>query len=263
MSMSDQGKAPAPILHPSGDVFVFFNDYNTLTATDFLNADGTVLYTYNPSTTAAKSAMSLNYRYLQYKRFTPSDPLASVKVGFVPWVEDDQDYSKAVPVLPLYEAINPVATYLDNHGAASLVFWTNLATGGDTFKITDTSSPNVGKYVYDSTKVALYQQDQLSSVTIPTNSTRALLAIRIEFKMLGQAPTGTQPTTNLMQLVPIATKPMILDEQKGFYPILDFSSGGGTGMRLHSHLNNSMNQGGYCFAVLAPGTSTPMLPWES
>jgi len=252
--MTLNGKTPAVILLPEGDVITLYNDVvsydvEPLELKSFKNDEEPLLMSLAPTT---------KNRCLMFVRSQSRKVIEPVRfVGM-----SSEKHLNVTELEPFYEVINPEVQSVVNSGSAFLVFWTNF-----TDEVLE----------YESDKVLKFEQDSLESAFVDGQDVyRALCSTTITFKKFyvsgGEIATtlGEEPTLldenikNRYDIIPIASKPNILQIYKDDYPIVDFASGGGGGiggMRRHDHRDNS--NFGFAFSVFHPGTGIPMLPWEA
>jgi hypothetical protein len=241
-------KTPAIAIIPGNDMLLFFNDYTPHDVTGMTLRDDA-----GGAAKFSGSAVSANYRMLMWARTHPQGVVGPVR--HVPYVHSTGLIGSSIS--PLYEAINPSVQSVSAANVIALTFWTNF---------------QAAVVSYEPSYVIKFLQTQLGAEgAIPSLAYRALCVTLIYLRRfhvtggeiadsLGGPPTGTGG----YELVPIATKPHIIQLFKEDYPITDFSGmGDGSGtatQRLHDHRDNY--NGGFAFSVYHPGTGVPQLPWE-
>ena len=257
MTMTMNGKTPAVAIMSDGDVVTMYND-----AVPY-SVEQMVLKNESSDTSSLFESVSpvLNRRCLMFVRSQASRVVEPVRfVGVSP-----NSHFNDVTLNPFYEVINPEVKTIDSSDSAFVMFWTNF-----TEAVTE----------YDESKVLKFSQNNLDNAfTTGQVVYRALCSTVIQFKKLyvtgGAIATtsGDDPSTldtaitNTYDIIPIATKPTIIQLYKDDYPIVDFASGSSdsssAGMRRHSHASSSIYDGGFSFSVLHPGTGVPQKPWEA
>lgn len=250
MAMTLNGKTPAVVVLPDGDVITIYNDvvqYNI----EELKLKNTKEDTEN---LFESTAPTINNRCLMFVRSQARRVVEPVRfVGVSP-----NEHLNESTLNPFYEVINPEIKTISNSDSAMLVFWTNFIEEVDE---------------YDAEKILKFEEDNL--VYDGDTVYRALCSTVIQFEKYyiegGAVATtsGGDPSNldddikNTYDMFAIATKPTIIQIYKDDYPIIDFASGGGssgTGMRRHMHSSN--DDYGFAFSVFHPGTSVPQKPWE-
>ena len=251
MAMTLNGKTPAVVVLPDGDVMTLYNDVVQY------NIDGMRLKNTEDDTEDlfVSPAPAINNRCLVFVRSQGRRVVEPIRfVGVSP-----NEHFNDTELNPLYEVINPEIKTISNSDSAMLVFWTNFTEEVDS---------------YDADKVLRFEESNL--VYDGDSVYRALCSTVIQFEKYyieggavattsGDDPSGLDDEIkNTYDLVVIATKPTLIQIYKNDYPIIDFASGGGSfggsGMRRHMHSSN--DDYGFAFSVFHPGTSVPQKPWE-
>ena len=199
------------------------------------------------------------YRALHYCRYRNNSQLETVR-RIVPFYDislqtAEQTYKTVSPeqtyktVSPLYEPIGP--SLLDNPGSKNdfIVFWTNIK---------DVTIPvdAFGSYVYKTENIHHFDETNLDEADLESSSTRMLCSALIGWDILKSS--GTVTTDINPEWTPIILSVNILSINTDGLAV-DFSSGSGTGIGRHNHSNN--DQGGFAYAVFAPGTSLTPINW--
>lgn len=259
MPTSYIAKTPNSILLSDGSWCALINDNaNGYTASYYLDKERSELYTKLDMSEFASHRCLLYQNYQDKFVYNPELVLA------VPYIDDDEKTLKSGGLIsqPLLECISPMLTYVNGHGSANLLFWTNLRPG-ESF-----SSDKKGQFVYDKNLILKINPNDINNFSFQTGQiTRALCSATIEFKhlyMMGEVADGN--TAPQRFLVPIAKNIVVLKQIKSDSPVLDFSTGGGgsgsSSFSRHAHTNNS--DCGFAFAVFHPGTGVPLgNPWKT
>jgi hypothetical protein len=255
-------KTPTSLPLTDGSYCALFNDFsNGYTAYYCLDRQRTVVYTKLDMSTYKKQRC-LHYQIYHDKFSDNPDAVLAV-----PYIKDESAYDENEGFLisePLFECISPMSTYIDDHGSANVLFWTNLKPS-EYFEI----NAENGQYKYDSSKILKINHDEINNFSFEKNTiTRILCSVTIEFRQLY---IKTEISDGLieapMSLVPVAKDLVIIKQVKADSPVLDFSYGGGgettkTSNSRHAHTNNS--DCGFAFAVFHPGTGVPLgNPWKN
>ena len=241
-------KTPAVAIIPGNDMLLFFNDYtpHDVTGMTLRDEDG-------GSAVFSGSSVSANYRMLMWARTHPQGVVGPVR--HVPYVHSTGLTGNTIS--PLYEAINPSVQSVSSSNVIALTFWTN-------FQAAVTS--------YDPSYVIKFLQTEIGSEgAVPTLAYRALCVTLIylrRFHITGGeiADSLGDPSVGVpgYELVPVATKPHIIQLFKEDYPITDFSGIGdgsdSSRFRLHDH--RDAYNGGFSYSCYHSGTGIPQLPWE-
>lgn len=261
MPTSYVAKTPNSILLPDGSWCALINDNaNGYTVSYYLDKERSELYT--------KLDMSefSSHRCLLYQNYQDKFVYNPELVLAVPYIADDEKTSESGGLIsqPLFECISPMLTYVDEHGSANLLFWTNLQPGKSF------TSNEKGQFVYDQNLILKINPNDINNFSFQTGQiTRVLCSVSIEFKhlyMMGEVADGNTDNSQRF-LVPIAKDLVVLKQIQSDSPVLDFSTGNGGGgssssFSRHAHTNNS--DCGFAFAVFHPGTGVPLgNPWKN
>lgn len=263
MPTSFVSKTPISIHLPDGSYCALFNDFTSGYTVDyFLDRERTDIYTKLDMSTFKKQRC-LHYQ-IYHDKFSDK-PDSVLAVPYIEEFDDDGSFNDDGSIVsqPLFECISPMATYIDTKGSANVLFWTNL-------KPSEQFEPDEeGQYIYDKNKILKINHDEINNFSFESGTiTRALCSVTIEFMQLyirGEIADGLK--TAPMSLVPVAREVVVIKQVKSDSPVLDFSTGGGSGgggvnHSRHAHTNNS--DCGFAFAVFHPGTGVPLgNPWKN
>ena len=191
------------------------------------------------------------YRALHYCRYRNNSQLETVR-RIVPFcdlsLQTEGQMHKTVS--PLYESIG--VSLLDNPGSKNdfIVFWTNCNNATipiDAF----------GNYIYKSENILRFNETNLDEADLESSSTRMLCSALIGWDIL--RTSGTIATDINPEWIPIILSVNILSINTDGLAV-DFSTGSGAGgIGRHNHSNN--DQGGFAYAIFAPGTSLTPINW--
>lgn len=247
--IADVGRTVCSISAPDGDIFYFFNAEieNKATINYFEKNSDNVKYKLVYSDMEKKK----KYRALHYSKYYPNSTEGKIPrvVPFSPFVSTSDDLQV---ISPLYEVITPSLGNLPGRSGINIVFWTNLSENKNTLR-----KSSSGAFIYDSTKILRFENDKLEEVELDNYSIKLLCSAQITWERL-QAIGGSYNDTK-SHLTPVVKEVFVLTVQEGNIAI-DFSGGGGRGMWRHNHSDN--NNGGFAYAVFAPGTSLQPVNWK-
>lgn len=162
---------------------------------------------------------------------------------------DDEDLDVINISRPLYEVISPSILDMEGSKTDMFLFWSNVL---------ETPSTNFsGKYKYDPDIILKFDEHNLDDVDLDASSTRILCSaliswdsLKTESSLISDSCTRWTPTIENVYIVGLFNDGLIVD----------FGAGSGrNGMGIHNHSNN--NQGGFAYAVPAPGTSLDPINW--
>jgi len=248
--IADVGRTACTLSAPNGDVYAFFNAE--------IENKATINY-YEKHIAKSKYRIEFSeiekkkkYRALHYARYLPNGILEATP-RVVPFVYYDAAGDTTQIISPLYEVITPTLGNLPGRPGVNLIFWTNLSEKNNTLK-----KDSLGAFEYDRTKILKFENDKLEEVDLDNYSIKLLCSAQVTWERLrtvgGSANDAKQFVTPVVQQV------YVLMVQEGNIAI-DFSGGGtGVGMRRHNHADN--NNGGFAYAVFAPGTSLQPINWK-
>lgn len=248
--IADIGRTVCNLTSPSGDIYAFFNS-------EIINKSKVNYY----ETQIAQSKYRIEfseierkkkYRALHYSRYLPNGVLeASPRI--VPFVYYSAAGDATQIISPLYEVITPTLGKLPGRPGFNLMFWTNLSEKKNTL-IKD----SLGVYKYDPSKILKFENDKLEEIDLDNYSIKLLCSAQITWEKL--RTVGGVANDSKRYFTPVVKEVFILMAQEGNIAI-DFSGGGtGSGMRRHNHADN--NNGGFAYAVFAPGTSLQPINWK-
>lgn len=263
MPVNFVSKTPISIPLPDGSYCALYNDvvggYDVKYYQDKENKD---LYT-KLITTEMQNYRGLVYQIYQEKLVY--NPNLSLVVPCLDGNQNEENEDTYMTSNPLFECISPMATYVDQKGIATILFWTNLKPG-TTFK---DSTGN--QLTYDPEKILKIKNNEINSFSFEENTiSRALCTVTVEFVYLytkyNVATNSENSTANSKRLlVPIARNVTVLKQIDATSPVLDFNISGNNAsatLSRHAHINN--HDAGFAFAVFHPGTSVPLgNPWKN
>lgn len=248
--IADVGRTACTLSAPNGDIYAFFNAE--------IENKATINY-YEKHIAKSKYRIEFSeiekkrkYRALHYARYLPNGILEATP-RLVPFVYYDEAGDTTQIISPLYEVITPTLGNLPGRPGMNIIFWTNLSEKNNTLK-----KDSLGAFEYDRTKILKFENDKLEEVDLDNYSIKLLCSAQVTWERLrtvgGSANDAKQFVTPVVQQV------YVLMVQEGNIAI-DFSGGGtGVGMRRHNHADN--NNGGFAYAVFAPGTSLQPINWK-
>ena len=248
--IADVGRTACTLSAPNGDIYAFFNAE--------IENKATINY-YEKHIAKSKYRIEFSeiekkkkYRALHYARYLPNGILEATP-RLVPFVYYDEAGDTTQIISPLYEVITPTLGNLPGRPGMNIIFWTNLSEKNNTLK-----KDSLGTFEYDRTKILKFENDKLEEVDLDNYSIKLLCSAQVTWERLrtvgGSANDAKQFVTPVVQQV------YVLMVQEGNIAI-DFSGGGtGVGMRRHNHADN--NNGGFAYAVFAPGTSLQPINWK-
>lgn len=242
------GKPLSPVILPSGDVFMFYNDFGKTYPLELKNRAGTTIHSYASTETTL-------YRMLKYQHFYPNYVPDTKVAPFVPCSLS----GITAECKPLYECINPVAAYNLAGGSVMLTFWSNIVKG----QTLSSTVNGVTSVAYDPAKIWKLKQDQLDTVSITDRKyTRITCSTHIRFQWFSVEATQDGGSVDKFDtVVPIAEIPRLVGQVANDYPIFDFAgNGSGGGNTIHNHSSNS--EGGFAYSVYHPGTAVPQKAWK-
>ncbi len=246
--MINTGKPLAPIIVDS-NTFVLFNEHGELENVK-LESENDLKYELN-----LEDDIEIDtYRFLQYKKYSKDYTIDEMPLKFIPYMPpiltEEDIFSNLV--YPMYDCINPIAQY-DKNNNAFLTFWCNIKSGIEI----EINSDEEKLYPYD--KIEKIKQSEISSLEFSKGEyTRLMITANITFVKV--KIEGTQEYFE----IPLVAQAKVIAEITDDYPIFDFGgSGSGTGgMKTHNHMINTLDAGGFCYAVYSPSSSTPQFVWE-
>lgn len=246
---ADVGRTSCNLSAPNGDVYAFFNTVidNKQDVNFFENSASPAKYRIVYGEVEKKR----KYRALHYSRYLPNGVLEPTP-RVVPYAAADAAGNTTQVISPLFEAITPAIGMLPGRPGFNLMFWTNLSERKNSLE-----KDSLGIYQYDSSKILRFENDKLDEVDFDDYSIKLLCSAQIlweQLKTSGGAINDTKPF-----LTPVVRSIYILMVQEGNIAI-DFSGGGTGGMQRHNHSDN--NNGGFSYAVFAPGTSLQPINWK-
>lgn len=244
------GKNSIPISLSNGTLCSVFNDFVINTDALYKKGSRTIVSLVTDKTK--------KYRCLQYQLYDRGfSKTADIKMAVPCLYDSNVQEDGSFLAKPLYECISPIATPIQNTNSVNVVFWTNLKSGVLSFeKDTD------GQYIYDESKILKIEHDKMSDFDLSGSITRVLCSTTIHFASYSSTHSLTStPVVFAETLIPIASKPVILEHVISDSPVLDFGAGGnGGGFKNHNHSDNL--NGGFSYAVYAPGTSLNPINWS-
>ena len=249
--IADVGRTVCNLMAPNGEIYAFFNSViETKSNAEFYGAyEAASKYKIVFSETEKKR----KYRALHYARYLANGILES-NLRIVPYVENENiAYDASAVITPLYEAITPTIGQMPGLPGFNLMFWSNLSEKKNTLE-----KDAVGSFIYDSKKILRFENDKLEEVDLDNYSVKILCSAVITWERLRTSWGGVQDEKAYQ--VPVIKKVYVLSVQEGNIAI-DFSGGGsGGGIGRHNHSDNS--NGGFAYAVFAPGTSLQPINWK-
>lgn len=243
--IADIGRGIVSQVSPNGESYAFFNA-EILNKTKIVYKD---VFDEEKYTLTFSSIETTNkYRALHYARYY-ANGIIDQTPRIVPYIKDEDKND----VSPLYETIEPSMGNLPGRPGFNLLFWTNLASKANTLEKDQNDC-----YQYDESKILKFQNDKLEEVDLDSYAIKLLCSAQIIWTQLKTVGGGVSDSKTLF--VPVVNKILILMVRTGNIAI-DFSGGGGGGgVGRHNHADN--NNGGFAYAVFAPGTSLQPISWK-
>lgn len=188
---------------------------------------------------------SLNGRCLMFTRSFPGNTIDHVMRPVVYLPESIQAEGQGATCIPLYECICPsVVKFIS--GNYQLTWWTN----------TDAmpSKDGLSRYVFDYSKVHKFKTSELGDVESTSSSCKVFCTAPVQWEKLKFVKYDDAPYDT-----PVIRSVSILTAISGEGFIVDFSTGTGSGMKIHSHLNTM--DGGFAAAVFMPSAIPRQMSW--
>lgn len=241
--ITDVGKNTPSLFMGDGSVYTFVNDTVIQSTWHYRDTNGLIRYTVSDT-----SAPSAKFRALHfYRSFPGSNRGGALKVPVIYLTNslfDSANGSTGISAQFLYECIAPQIA-VNKEQVFQLFFWTNV-TDVSSFK---TLSDN--EKIYNQDNVVKFSNDELGDIDF--TSQKVLCSANINFEML-----SVQETSRIQ--IPVIRKIVVLDIINDGNVITDFAGGGGGGLKIHNHADNS--NGGFAFSVYSPSSIMRTLSWE-
>ena len=243
--ITDVGKTIASIRGNEGMVINMFN--SSIETTGVVNFYDSIGLRYRMAIDSTWSGAK--YRSLHFTRSFPGGNLTNYKL-LVPYTPAGTAGSEtgAIQALPLFEVISPVMSKTAGD-VYQLTFWTNMSA------ITTTKS---GRKVYDYNNVIKFSNNALGDIVEDASASKVLCVAPIHWENLYQVGTGIAETK--LQLTPVIQSVAITAVISNDGYIVDFSTGGGSTMAMHSHTSNL--DYGFAAAVFMPSASLRVQNWS-
>ena len=248
------GRTICNILTPDGTekIALFNSSIEETSNVHYFSQDGSIKYQMPLTSNERQSG----YRALHYARYKNNTQLESIR-RIVPFydlslqIESQDPERQFSTVSPLYEVIGPSLLDIDGSKNDSLMFWTNSSSS-------DVPVDSLGKYVYKSENVLHFDENNLEEADLDSTSTRMLCSALLGWDIL--RTSGSIALDLSEKWTPIVLSVSILSVSNDGLAV-DFSCGGSSsGIGRHNHSNNS--QGGFAYAIFAPGTSLNPINWK-
>lgn len=254
MATAEIARNLCPLTAPDGTQFVFFNtEVISKGRIDFIEDIKTSVAKY--SIVFTDDEVKKKYRALHYSRYYLNSAIEAIPrlvpfSGITPKEQTEMAMNQGTAYASaLYEAISPAAASVPGFPGACLLFWTNLT---EPFHISGNNTSE-----YERSKIVKFENDKLEDYDLDLYTHKALCAAMIDWQQLKTVGGFVQDSSRIT--TPVVTAVHVLMTEKS-RAVVDFSNGSGGGLNIHNHSDNS--NGGFAYAVFAPGTSVQPVNWR-